>query len=54
MLQAMLERPRPLTTRLGAVELQALSGERDAEAFAEHLVRGGEHLRVDLPWPDMT
>jgi hypothetical protein len=46
--------PRPLTTRLGAPELPPLAADRDAEAFAEHVVRGGEHLRAHLPWPDAT
>jgi ribosomal-protein-serine acetyltransferase len=44
-----------LTSRLdGPVELRRLSAEHDAVAFAEHVVRGGEHLRAHLPWPDIT
>lgn len=51
----MIESPVALTTRLDEpVELRRLSAEADAEAFAEHVVRGGEHLRAHLPWPDAT
>jgi ribosomal-protein-serine acetyltransferase len=50
-----IDSPRPLTTRLeGLVALRRLAADRDAEAFAEHVVRGGEHLRAHLPWPDAT
>jgi ribosomal-protein-serine acetyltransferase len=50
-----IDSPRPLTTRLdGPVTLRRFSADGDAEAFAEHVVRGGERLRAYLPWPDAT
>jgi len=50
----MLDRPLPLTTKLGApVVLRRLTA-GDAESFAAHVVRGGEPLRAHLPWPDVT